>query len=144
MMMSYGYVYVASVAMGASKTQLIKACLEAEAYEGPSIIIAYAPCITHGIDMSHVQEEEKKAVETGYWVLYRYNPMLKKEGKNPFILDSAEPKVSVREFLKGEKRYTSLQQTFPDRVEQFWGEFAKVVKDRYTFYRNLAGNPPTA
>ena len=93
MMMSYGYVYVASVAMGANKNQLVKAITEAEASEGPSIIIAYAPCINHGIDMSKTQQEEKKAVETGYWVLYRYNPQLKGEGKNPFI--SIEEKRSI-------------------------------------------------
>ncbi|MFO7891808.1 MAG: pyruvate:ferredoxin (flavodoxin) oxidoreductase [bacterium] len=138
MMMSYGYVYVASVAMGANKNQLIKAINEAEAYKGPSIIIAYAPCINHGFDMAYTQQEEKKAVESGYWVLYRYNPELEKEGKNPFILDSKEPKIDVKEFLKGETRYTSLKQTFPERVEDFWNEFAKVVKKRYEMYKEMA------
>ena len=88
MAMTYGYVYVASVAMGANKNQLIKALIEAESYPGPSLIIAYSPCINHGIDMGFSQEEAKKAVETGYWPLYRYNPMFKQEGKNPFILNS--------------------------------------------------------
>ena len=138
MMMSYGYVYVASVAMGANKNQLVKAITEAEEYDGPSIIIAYAPCINHGIDMSKTQQEEKKAVETGYWVLYRYNPQLKEQGKNPFILDSKEPGLSVKEFLKGEKRYTSLRQTFPDRVDVYWNTFEKVVKERYEFFKLLA------
>ncbi len=138
MMMSYGYVYVASVAMGANKNQLIKALQEAEAYNGPSIIIAYAPCINHGFDMAHTQQEEKKAVDSGYWLLYRYNPDLKKEGKNPFILDSKEPTMDVKEFLKGEKRYTTLKQTFPDRVDGFWNEFSKVAVERYQMYKKLA------
>ncbi|MBD3290128.1 pyruvate:ferredoxin (flavodoxin) oxidoreductase [candidate division KSB1 bacterium] len=138
MMMTYGYVYVASVAMGANKNQFIKAVTEAEEYDGPAIIIAYAPCINHGIDMGRAQEEEKKAVDTGYWLLYRYNPKLKAEGKNPFILDSKEPKSNVKEFLKGEKRYTSLRQTFPDKVEGYWNEFEENVKSRYEFYKRLA------
>ncbi len=138
MMMSYGYIYVASVAMGANKNQLIKAINEAENYKGPSIIIAYAPCINHGFDMAYTQQEEKKAVESGYWFLYRFNPELKKEGKNPFILDSREPKIDVREFLKGETRYTSLKQTFPERVEDYWNEFAKVVKERFDMYKKMA------
>ncbi len=138
MMMSYGYVYVASVAMGANKNQLIKAIREAVEYEGPSIIIAYAPCINHGIDMSMSQIEEKKAVDTGYWLLYRYNPKLKKQEKNPFILDSKEPSMSVREFLDGEKRYSSLKQTFPEKVDGYWTEFEESVKRRYEFYKKMA------
>jgi len=138
MMMSYGYVYVASVAMGANKNQLIKAITEAEAYNGPSIIIAYAPCINHGFDMAYTQQEEKKAVDSGYWMLYRYNPDLRKEGKNPFILDSKEPSVDVKKFLEGEKRYTTLKQTFPDRVEGFWTEMQKVVRRRYEMYKRMA------
>lgn len=138
MMMSYGYVYVASVAMGANKVQLIKAITEAEAYNGPSIIIAYAPCINHGFDMAYTQQEEKKAVDSGYWMLYRYNPELKKEGKNPFILDSKEPTVPLKEFLEGEKRYTSLRQTFPENVEGYWTDFAEVVKKRYVMYKRMA------
>ncbi len=138
MMMSYGYVYVASVAMGANKNQLLKALVEAEAYKGPSIIIAYAPCINHGIDMSFTQQEEKKAVDSGYWVLYRYNPMLKKEGKNPFILDSKEPQIPVQEFLEGEKRYSSLKISFPEKVQDYWPQFQEVVKERYAYYKKLA------
>lgn len=138
MMMSYEYVYVASVAMGANKNQLVKAINEAEAYKGPSIIIAYAPCINHGFDMAYTQQEEKKAVESGYWFLYRYNPELKKEGKNPFILDSKEPKIDIEEFLKGETRYTSLKQTFPERVEDYWKTVAEEVKKRYNKYRKMA------
>ncbi|MBN2009676.1 pyruvate:ferredoxin (flavodoxin) oxidoreductase [candidate division KSB1 bacterium] len=139
MMMSYGYVYVAMVAMGANKQQYIKAVTEAEAYNGPAIIIAYAPCINHGIDMSHAQIEQKKAVDTGYWMLYRYNPALKAEGKNPFTLDSKEPTLDVKDFLAGEKRYSTLKQTFPEKVDGYWDEFAKVVKERYEFYKGLAG-----
>ena len=138
MMMSYGYIYVASVAMGANKNQVVKAIREAEAYNGPSIIIAYAPCINHGIDMSMTMKEEKKAVDTGYWLLYRYNPTLKQEGKNPFILDTKEPQISVKEFLQGEKRYTTLKQTFPDKVEGFWNDFEIIVKERYEFYKRFA------
>ncbi len=138
MMMTYGYVYVAMVSMGANKNQLIKAISEAEAYPGPSIIIAYAPCINHGIDMSHSQQEEKKAVESGYWLLYRYNPALKKEGKNPLILDSKEPKSDVLDFLEGEKRYSSLKQTFPDKVEEFRKKFAEYAKERYEEYKKMA------
>jgi len=138
MMMSYGYVYVASVAMGANKNQLVKAITEAEAYEGPSIIIAYSPCINHGFDMAYTQQEEKKAVQSGYWFLYRYNPKLKEEGKNPFIMDSKEPKIDVKEFLKNETRYTSLKQTFPERVDDYWNEFTKIVKERYEKYKEMA------
>ena len=138
MMMSYGYVYVASVAMGANKVQLIKAIQEAEAYNGPSIILAYAPCINHGFDMAYTQQEEKKAVDSGYWMLYRYNPELKKEGKNPFILDSKEPSVDLKEFLAGEKRYTSLKQTFPERVDGYWNEAVAVAKKRYEMYKRMA------
>lgn len=138
MMMSYGYVYVASVAMGANKNQLVKAVTEAEAYDGPSIIIAYAPCINHGIDMSHAQIEQGKAVDTGYWLLYRYNPALKAEGKNPLTLDSKEPKLDVQEFLKGEKRYSSLKLTFPDRVDGYWDAFSRFAKERYESYKKMA------
>ena len=110
--MTYGYVYVAQVAMGADKNQFLKAIKEAEAYNGPSLIIAYAPCINHGIKagMGKSQAQQKFAVETGYWHLYRYNPMLAKEGKNPFILDSKEPSRDFKEFLNSEVRYTSLRQ----------------------------------
>ncbi len=138
MLMSYGYVYVASIAMGANKVQALKAIREAEAYDGPSIIIAYAPCINHGFDMTYTQQEEKKAVDSGYWMLYRYNPDLKKEGKNPFILDSREPTIPVVDFLKGETRYTSLERTFPDRVEGFRTEFDKYARERYDRYKKMA------
>jgi len=139
MLMSYGYIYVASVAMGANKMQLINAIKEAEAYDGPSIILAYAPCINHGINMAIAQKEEKKAVDSGYWLLYRYNPMNKLEGKNPFTLDSKEPTVDVREFVDGETRYTSLQRTAPEAAAEYREEMAKFVKERYAAYRRFAG-----
>ena len=138
MAMTYGYVYVASVAMGANKNQFLKATLEAESYPGPSLIIAYAPCINHGINMGLSQEEEKKAVETGYWTLYRYNPLLKEEGKNPFILDSKEPKGDFKEFLLGEVRYSSLTRTFPDHAEKLFEKAQEDMKQRYETYKEMA------
>jgi pyruvate-ferredoxin/flavodoxin oxidoreductase len=138
MMMSYGYIYVASVAMGYDKNQLIKAMLEAESYDGPSIIIAYAPCINHGIDMTKTQKEEKLAVESGYWLLYRYDPRRKAEGKNPFQLDSKEPKLPVTDLLDNERRYTTLKTTFPENHEEYRQEIAKFVKERYESYKRLA------
>ena len=139
MMMSYGYVYVANVAMGANKMQFIRAVTEAEAYDGPAIIIAYAPCINHGINMAEAQIEQKRAVDAGYWMLYRYNPALKAEGKNPFILDSKEPTADLKEFLAGEKRYSSLKTTFPDKVDAYWEKATQFAKERYEFYKNFAG-----
>ena len=135
---SYGYVYVASVAMGANKNQFLKALIEAESYPGPSLIIAYAPCINHGINMGLSQEEEKRAVESGYWSLYRYNPMLKAEGKNPFILDSKEPKGNFREFIMGEVRYSSLTRIFPESAEKLFEKAEQDMKDRYQLYKNMA------
>lgn len=138
--MSYGYVYVAQVAMGADKNQLIKAIKEAEAYNGPSLIIAYSPCINHGIKagMGKAQEQQKKAVEAGYWHLYRYNPELKDQGKNPFILDSKEPKASFRDFILGEVRYASLEQTFPEAARLLFEKAEKEAKERYETYKKLA------
>jgi len=137
-MMSYGYIYVASVAMGYDKNQLIKAMIEAESYDGPSIIIAYAPCINHGIDMTKTQKEEKLAVESGYWLLYRYDPRRKAEGKNPFQLDSKEPKLPVTELLDNERRYTTLKTTFPENYDEYRKEIEKFVKERYESYKRLA------
>ncbi|OXT07247.1 pyruvate:ferredoxin (flavodoxin) oxidoreductase [Thermoanaerobacterium thermosaccharolyticum] len=138
--MSYGYVYVAQVAMGANQAQLIKALKEAESYPGPSLIIAYAPCINHGIKsgMGCSQIEEKKAVEAGYWHLYRYNPLLKAEGKNPFILDSKAPTASYKEFIMGEVRYSSLAKTFPDRAEALFEKAEELAKEKYETYEKLA------
>ncbi len=131
--MSYGYVYVAQVAMGADRNQCIKAFKEAESYHGPSILICYAPCINHGIKggMGIAQEEEKKAVEAGYWHLFRFNPALADEGKNPFSLDSKAPKASYRDFILGEVRYNSLTRAFPDRAEKLFEKAEKVAADKY-------------
>ena len=138
--MSYGYIYVAQVALGADPNQLIKALKEAEAYKGPSLIIAYAPCINHGISkgMANAQLEAKLAVQAGYWHLYRFNPDLKKEGKNPFILDSKEPTLDFNEFLMGEVRYASLVRTFPETAEVLLKEAAENAKDKYESYKKLA------
>jgi pyruvate-ferredoxin/flavodoxin oxidoreductase len=131
--MSYGYIYVASVSMGANKQQLIKALVEAEAYDGPSLIIAYCPCINQGImaGMGKAQEEEKLAVQSGYWPLYRYNPALKAEGQNPFILDSKKPDGSLKEFLAGEIRYASLKRTFPEEAERLHTTLIDQFNKRY-------------
>ncbi|MCI5643650.1 MAG: pyruvate:ferredoxin (flavodoxin) oxidoreductase [Peptoniphilus sp.] len=133
---TYGYVYVAQIALGADKNQAFKAIKEAEAYDGPSLIIAYAPCINHGIrvGMGFSVEEEKKAVETGYWHLYRFNPELKAQGKNPFILDSKEPTKPFRDFLDGEVRYTSLKKLFPERAEKLYEVAEENAKERYASY----------
>jgi pyruvate-ferredoxin/flavodoxin oxidoreductase len=141
MCMSYGYVYVAQVAMGYNPEQTLKAIKEAEAYDGPSIIIAYAPCINHGIKggMSNTQNRIKEAVECGYWHAYRFNPELKKEGKNPFILDSKAPDLSkFRDFMMKEVRYTSLQRKFPETAEALYAKAEADAKDRTDTYLALA------
>jgi pyruvate-ferredoxin/flavodoxin oxidoreductase len=140
MMMNYGYVYVAQICMGANMNQTVKAMVEAESYKGPSLIIAYSPCINHGIrsGMGTSIAEEKKAVEAGYWHMYRYNPMLKEEGKNPFILDSKEPNESYKDFIKGEIRYSSLLNAFPEHAEKLMEESAKQARERYEGYKKLA------
>ena len=138
---TYGYVYVAQVAMGASDAQCLKAFREAEAYDGPSIIIAYAPCINHGLKsgMGKSQAEEAKAVECGYWHLWRYNPELEKEGKNPFTLDSKEPNWDEFEnFLKGEVRYASVMKQYPEEAEQLFAAAKENAQWRYNNYRRLA------
>ncbi|MDY4721380.1 MAG: pyruvate:ferredoxin (flavodoxin) oxidoreductase, partial [Clostridium paraputrificum] len=137
--MTYGYIYVAQVAMGADKNQTIKAITEAESYDGPSLVIAYAPCIAHGIKigMSNSQEEERRAVDCGYWTLYRYNPELQGK-KNPFSLDSKEPKANFRDFLMGEVRYASLAQTFPETAEMLFKKTEEDALERYTKYKKLA------
>lgn len=140
MAMSYGYVYVAQIAMGANMNHTIKTIVEAEKYNGPSLIIGYSPCISHGIKvgMGSSQKEEKKAVDSGYWHLYRYNPMLKEEGKNPFILDSKEPVAPYREFIEGEIRYSSLNTIFPERADKLFTTAEKNARERYDNYRRLA------
>ena len=138
--MSYGYVYVASISMGANKQQTLKAILEAEAYPGPSIILCYAPCINHGIKkgMGKTQEEAKLAVECGYWPLYRFNPELKAEGKNPFILESKAPNGNLQEFLGGENRYAALEKTFPEESAKLRAQIEKEVNEKYEMYKHLA------
>jgi pyruvate-ferredoxin/flavodoxin oxidoreductase len=138
MAISYGYVYVASVAMGANMNQCIKAFQEAEAYDGPSLIIAYSPCINHGINMRKTQAEEKLAVDTGYWILYRYNPLLAREGKNPFTLDSKEPKLEYQAFLDNEIRYRTLVQQYPDIAKVLFKQAAEESKKRFEGYKKLA------
>jgi pyruvate-ferredoxin/flavodoxin oxidoreductase len=139
--MSYGYVYVAHIAMGANQQQCLNAIREAEAYDGPSLIIAYAPCINHGIKtgMSTAQAEEKKAVEAGYWHLYRYNPTLKAEGKNPFILDSKAPNTDeYKNFLMGEVRYNALMRQNPERATALFDQAVENAKDRYDYLTRLS------
>ncbi|MBZ4646209.1 MAG: pyruvate flavodoxin/ferredoxin oxidoreductase domain protein [Clostridia bacterium] len=142
MAMSYGYVYVAQIALGANMNQAIRAIKEAEAYPGPSLIIAYAPCIAHGLKggMGCSIMQEKKAVETGYWHLYRFNPLLKEEGKNPFVLDSKEPAESFKDFLLSEVRYTSLQNTFPEIAEKYFELAEQDAKEKYNIYKRLAAD----
>ena len=137
--MSYGYVYVAQCAMGSNKQQFLNAITEAEAYNGPSLVICYAPCINHGINMGKSQEEEKKAVDCGYWQLYRYNPDLIEQGKNPFTLDSKEPKFEeYQNFLTGETRYASLKKTQPAIAEQLFQKTQEDSKVRLESYKKMA------
>ena len=139
MMMSYGYVYVAQVAMGADFNQCVKAFAEAEAYHGPSIVLCYAPCINHGIKkgMAKAQTEEELAVKSGYWHLFRYNPDLKKEGKPAFTLDSKAPTDDYKEFLNGEVRYNSLKRSNPERAAKLWDKSESEAKERYDYLNRL-------
>ena len=138
---TYGYVYVSQVAMGANQGHTLKALREAEQYDGPSVVIAYSPCISHGLraGMGKAQTEQKKAVECGYWHLYRFDPRLQAEGKNPMQLDSKEPDWSkFQDFLKGEVRYTSLLKQFPDEAEELFKAAEKNAKWRYNGYKRMA------
>ncbi len=137
--MSYGYVYVAQIAQGADMNQCIKAFTEAESYPGPSLIIAYAPCINHGIKggMAGAQTEEKKAVTSGYWHLFRYNPQLKAEGKNPFTLDSKAPTTEYGDFLRGEVRYSALERSNPNRAKELFEKAETAAKDKYDYLSRL-------
>ncbi len=143
MAMSYKNVYVAQVGMGADMNQVVKALSEAESYDGPSIVIAYAPCINHGINMSGAQAEIKKAVEAGYWHLYRYNPTLAEQGKNPFILDSKEPTMDYETFLEGESRYAALKKLSEDLAKKLFEESKANAKQRYETYLKLAKGEDT-
>ena len=138
--MAYGYVYVAQVGMGADKNQFMKAIQEAESYKGPSIVICYAPCINHGIKkgMGKTQENTADAVKAGYWHLYRYNPLLEKEGKNPFVLDSKEPTADFREFILGQVRFSSLLKEFPNTAEGLFSKLEEEARERYNKYKRLA------
>ncbi|RJE47571.1 MULTISPECIES: pyruvate:ferredoxin (flavodoxin) oxidoreductase [unclassified Dehalobacter] len=140
MAMSYGYVYVAQIAMGANMIQTIKAITEAERYRGPSLVIAYSTCFNHGLKngMGMSLAQQKKAVEAGYWHLYRYNPDLKQQGKNPFILDSKEPKGNFKEFLESEIRYASLKNVFPEIAEDMFHLAERHAAERYESYRKMA------
>ena len=144
--MTYGYVYVAHIAMGADMNQCIKALQEAESYHGPSIVIAYAPCINHGIKggMSIAQTEEKKAVQAGYWKLFRYDPRRAEAGQNPFQLDSKEPTASYRDFLMGEVRYNSLTRAFPERAEKLFAASEADAKRDYEHLVALSKDPAAA
>ena len=135
MAMSYGYVYVAQVAMGADPNQLIRAVREAQQHKGPSVIVAYAPCVAHGIKagMDHVQEEMKRAVDAGYWTLYRYNP----SEEQPMKVDSKEPSLDYEEFLDGETRYAALKRTFPEYAEALFQTAKEDADARYRYYKAM-------
>ncbi len=144
---SYGYVYVAQVSMGANQAQYFKALKEAEEYPGPSLIIAYAPCINHGLKqgMGKTQQEAKLAVECGYWHNWRYDPRLEAEGKNPFQLDSKEPDWSkFQDFLKSEVRYSSLMKENPEHAEELFAAAEQNAKWRLAGYKRLAAQPGEA
>ncbi len=137
MAMTYGHVYVAQVSMGANKQQFLNALLEAESYDGPSLILAYSPCIAHGVNMGKCMEEEKLAVECGYWPLYRFDPRLKTVGKSPFSLDSKAPNGKFRDFLMGENRFASLKNFDPETAEMLFTQAEKDCNERFLFYRKL-------
>jgi pyruvate-ferredoxin/flavodoxin oxidoreductase len=134
----YKDVYVAKVSMGADMNHFLKSVREAEAYNGVSLIIAYAPCINHGINMSNSQLEEKKAVECGYWTLWRYNPELLKEGKNPYILDSGNPTKDYMEFLNGESRYFSLMKKAPEKATELFEKAKQDAEGRRETIKKLS------
>jgi pyruvate-ferredoxin/flavodoxin oxidoreductase len=145
MAMTYGNVYVASISMGADKNQTLKALVEAESYPGPSLVIAYATCINQGLrkGMGKSLEEQKLVVQSGYWPLYRYNPLLKLEGKNPFIYESKEPDGSLQAFLSGEVRYSALERTHPEVATQLRAQLERDLRERHAIYRNMADWRPS-
>jgi pyruvate-ferredoxin/flavodoxin oxidoreductase len=136
--MAYGYVYVARVAMGANDAQTLRALLEADAYDGPSLIIAYSHCIQHGIDMRKGLDQQRLAVQSGYWPLYRYNPSLIEEGKTPLVIDSKDPTVALEEYAYNETRYRMLVQSDETRAELLMHEARDDVKRRLDLYRHMA------
>jgi pyruvate-ferredoxin/flavodoxin oxidoreductase len=136
--MSYGYVYVARVAMGANDQQTLRALLEAESYDGPSIVIAYSPCIAHGYDMARSLEQAKLAVQSGHWPMYRYDPRLAEQGKNPLIMESKEPSIPISQYAYNETRYKMLTQLDEERAQQLMSEAQKDAKSRWTLYQQMA------
>jgi pyruvate-ferredoxin/flavodoxin oxidoreductase len=141
-MTAYGNVYVARVALGASQNQTVKAFAEAEAYEGPSIVIAYSQCIAHGINMANGMGEAKKAVECGHWILFRYNPDLIKQGKNPFLLDSRPPSIPFEEYAKSENRFRALLSRNPERAKTLFTQAQEEIDYRFKHYQYLASMKP--
>ncbi len=141
-MATYGNVYVAQISFGANPSQAIKAMIEAESYNGPSLIIAYSTCIAHGIDMSKSVERQKLAVSSGYWPLYRYNPLLEKEGKNPMQLDCKDPSTSLGEFEFAENRYRALKQMNPAVADQLLKEAEQDVKRRWNILKHWSNWSP--
>jgi pyruvate-ferredoxin/flavodoxin oxidoreductase len=141
MAMSYGYVYVARIAMGYNRQQTIKAFLEAEAYDGPSLIIAYSHCVAHGIDMAKGQDQQKAAVTSGLWPLYRYNPLSEADGKNPFVLDSKEPSTNLGDYMYQEIRYRSLKQSKPEVAQVLYEKAEKRLHTQWENYKYLADRP---
>jgi pyruvate-ferredoxin/flavodoxin oxidoreductase len=139
--MTYGNVYVAQVAMGANDGQTIKALLEAEAYDGPAIVIAYSHCIAHGIDMAKGMNQQKLAVESGYWPLYRFNPAMRTQGKNPLQLDSGAPKIPFKEYAYNETRYRVLSQSHPHEAEELMKAAQDAVSEHWKRYEELAAKP---
>jgi pyruvate-ferredoxin/flavodoxin oxidoreductase len=139
--MSYGNVYVGRVALGANDAHTIKVFKEAEAYNGPSIIIAYSPCIAHGLNMVKGLDQQKKAVESGHWILMRYNPNLIKEGKNPLIVDSKEPSIKLEDYIYNENRYRRLKNTEPELAEMLLKEQEEEIKKRWRYYSHMAKMP---
>jgi pyruvate-ferredoxin/flavodoxin oxidoreductase len=140
---NYGHVYVASVAMGANDMQTLKAFREAEAFPGPSLIIAYSHCIAHGYDMSAGLRQQKLAVDSGHWILYRYNPLLREEGKNPLQIDSREAKIPLQDYLYNESRYKSLVKADPETAAHLLEQSQEAVRERWALYRMLASEAPT-
>ena len=138
MAMRYGNVYVAQVAMGANDNQTLKAFIEAEAHDGPSLIIAYSHCIAHGIDMSKGMNQQKMAVESGYWPLYRYDPRLAAEGKNPFQLDAKEPSIPLKDYIYTEGRFRILQQSDPAAAKYLLGMAQTAVSEKWRHYKQLS------
>lgn len=138
MSMSYGYIYVATVALGADPSQAMKAFIEAESYDGPSIIIAYSHCIAHGIDMSKGLEEQKKAVNSGHFPLYRFDPRKALDGQNPLTVDSKPPSISIEEYVKGENRYRILEKSRPEEARRLIAKAQSLANRKYNLYRQIS------